>query len=230
MAQAADGPAAAPQEQGGSSGQAAQPSPSGPDGYRRRSAWLYVLGMVAAIALAWAIHEIITPSPQPHNLDLLGQTGRAGPGDLMLGASTQPTTETAEDVRHWFEGSDSVLGLERSDAHPGGFAPPAGALRLRSYNRTMAGMPAQHAAYEISASIDAVVQHYQNLLEQAGFTVHQDREDPASTGRSLVFLKGLRQVVVSLRPVPRNATMVHVAVTVFTPPTPGSETPAPPGP
>ncbi len=186
--------------------------------------------MVAAIAAAWAVHEIATPSPQPHNLDLLGQTGRAGPGELMIGASTQPTTGSAEDVRRWLAESDTALGLERSDGHPGGFPPPEGALRLRSYNRTMAGMHAQHAAYEISASAAAVVEHYQNLLEQAGFTVHQDREDPASTGRSLVFLKGVKQVVVSLRPVPRNATMVHVAVTVFTPPTPGSETSHPPGP
>jgi hypothetical protein len=109
----------------------------------------------------------------------------------------------------------AVAGLTAMEWDPGGFRPPAGAVRRMGLQRVVEDYLEQTAEYECDRYADFAAGHYRDSLARAGFALRKEGPEPGG-GRIMIFTKDAEQVVIVLRKNPPSAKIV-VIVTDFRP-------------
>lgn len=164
--------------------------------------------VIAAIILAWQVREYLQgrwrprmPDAEAYNAAITATTGPAWPsggtGDVVgRGAAVAALAELAGD--------------------PGSIPPPAGATRIRSFQRKALGFIEQQGRYEYRGSASAAVEHYKTVLAARGFTL-LGAGGKSRQRRILIFVKAPVRVIVSLPDDGEKGTIIYILLTVVFP-------------
>ena len=178
---------------------------------RRRlwSAVLYLCLLAALVFAAWQIHMVWEHRQGPR---VAGEPYRA---PAYQAPATLPTTNPVEMAA----AAVAASGLTEFQGDPGGIAPPAGAVRLRGFQRSVEGQVQQQAHYEWAGQPLGALDHYARILGPQGFarSVPLRGTQPApniEAGDELraVFFKGRTRVTVALRKNSQGAKIVTIIV------------------
>lgn len=164
--------------------------------------------VIAAIILAWQVHEYIKVRSRAPAIDV-------GAFNAAITATTGPTWPAGRPGAVAGRGA-AVAGLVALAGDPGSIPPPLGANRIRSFQREALGFVEQQGRYEYRGLASVAVEHYKSILAARGFTLL------AAGGKSrqrqtLIFVKGPLRVIVSLPTDSEKGTMVFIRLTVIFP-------------
>ena len=164
--------------------------------------------VIAAIILAWQVHEYLQGRWRPQ----------------MLDAEAYNTTMTATTGPTWPSGGPgdvvgrgpAVAALAELAGDPGSIPPPAGATRIRSFQRKALGFIEQQGRYEYRGSASAAVEHYKTVLAARGFTLLGTRRK-STQRRTLIFAKAPIRVILSLPNECEEGKIIYIMLTVVFP-------------
>ncbi len=164
--------------------------------------------LVAAIILAWQVHEFFQGRSQPPRLDIesynIGMTATTGP----MWPSSGPGAVIGRGM--------AVAGLVELAGDPGKIPPPPGASRIRAFEREALGFIEQQGRYEYRGTSSSAEEHYKSILAARGFTL-LGAGGKSKQRRTLVFVKASLRVIVSLPTDSERGKMVFISLTVIFP-------------
>lgn len=164
--------------------------------------------VIAAIILAWQVHEYINHRSRPQAIDV-------GAYNAAITATTGPAWSPSDPGAMAGRGA-AVAGLVALAGDPGSIPPPGGANRIRSFQRKALGFIEQQARYEYRGSASAAVEHYKAVLAARGFALvgagAKNRQR-----QTLVFVKAPLRVIVSLPNDSEEGKIAYILLTVVFP-------------
>lgn len=167
--------------------------------------------VIAAIILAWQVHEYIKLRSRPQAPDVSAY-------NTAITATTGPTWPASAPGAVTGRGA-AMAGLEALAGDPGSIPPPAGANRIRSFQRKALGFVWQQGRYEYRGSASVAVEHYKAVLAARGFTL-VGAGAKSRQRQTLVFVKAPLRVIVSLPNDGEEGRIAYILLTVVFPAAP----------
>ena len=164
--------------------------------------------VIAAIILAWQVHEYMKDRSRPKAIDV-------GAYNAAITATTGPAWPPGGPGAVPGRGAP-VAGLVALAGDPGSIPPPGGANRTRSLQRKALGFIEQQARYEYRGSPSVAVEHYKSILAARGFTLLAAGAKSRQR-QTLIFVKAPLRVIVSLPKDSEEGKIAYILLTVVFP-------------
>ncbi len=168
----------------------------------------YLCLLIAAIILAWQVHEYIKVRSRPQAIDVRAY-------NAAITATTGPAWPPGGPDAVAGRGA-GVAGLVAMAGDPGSIPPPAGANRIRSFQRKALGFIEQQGRYEYRGSASVAVEHYKAVLTARGFTL-LGVGGKSRQRQTLIFVKAPLRVIVSLPNDGEEGRIAYILLTVVFP-------------